>query len=191
MASKLREECNQSRLQNLTRGWFHLILIRMWVCKRLFPQVDPGQPPVRPISTDRTPLDPLPLGGLPHQCVQTLETRTRTGEVSVQKVQSRTFPRNPLLQVSRTGQTLEANLQVSLLRLIFTNNIVVHLKCEMYMYCFNQVTLKFPVQLTLKLIRMKLSKQYYQYFITMSIRNWCIKSIHKQQQIKNNKALKN
>lgn len=129
MASKCREECNQSRLQNLTRGWFLLILIRMWVCKRLFPQVDLGQPPVRPISTDRTPLDPLPLGGLPHQCGRTLETRTRTGEVSVQKVQSRTFPRSPLLQASRTGQTLEANPQVSLLRLIFTNNIVVHLKC--------------------------------------------------------------
>lgn len=189
MAFKLREECNQSRLQNLTRGWFLLILIRMWVCKRLFPQVDLGQPPVRPISTDRTPLDPLPLGGLPHQCVQTLETRTRTGEVSVQKIQSRTFPRNPLLQASRTGQTLEANLQVSLFKIDLHQQYCC--SSEMYMYCFNQVTLKFPVQLTLKLIRMKLSKQYYQYFITMFIRNWCIKSIYKQQQIKNNKALKN
>lgn len=117
MASKCKEGCNQSRPRNLTKGWFLLISIRMSVCRRPFHLVDPGLPHGRLISTDRTPPDPLPPGGLPHQCGRTLETRIRTGEVSVQKVQSRIFPKSPLLQASRTGQTLEANLQVSLFKI--------------------------------------------------------------------------
>lgn len=107
-----REECNQSLLQNITRGWYPLTSIRMSTCRRLSLQLDLVQLPARLRSTDSSPPGPHPQGAPPRQCGQTLGTRTRKGEDLVRRVQSKISQRNPHLQVNLTGLIQGANLQV-------------------------------------------------------------------------------